>query len=181
VKRIASEQVNASLMAHSSDTVQYDFALADAGHLLDMFDSEKEATLKAGDLPKGTAMLDNAIRRFGVALTFKPSDPNALRGLARAYRRKAEWDQDEKLKAQYWQKAMDALSQIIARDPRAALALYNRACYKNLAGEKVEAVMKDLDEAIQIQDALREFARNDPDFSSIKMTQAFIQAIDKSS
>jgi tetratricopeptide (TPR) repeat protein len=63
--------------------------------------------------------------------------------------------------------AVRAIEQLLARDHRHAVAHFNLACYLALAGEPERAI-DELTLACGLDEAHRDYARDDPDFDSLR-------------
>jgi hypothetical protein len=175
VERIASEQVARELEQRDELTTEMSMDLAKAEGLLDRFDNEKLAlrSMPAGEgeqsgLEVGAELLQQALKTFDLALQRDAMDQRALRGKSRTYRRLAEWIGDSERQREYWQKAMGILSGIIKRQPGAAWARYNRACYRVLSDPESREWRKDLAEAFAIREDLGSVALIDPDLRQVK-------------
>lgn len=68
-------------------------------------------------------------------------------------------------------------SRAIEKDPKYAVAYYNRSCYKCLCKLELSEVLADLEEAIQLDEIYRELARLDQDFASIREQAEFLQLV----
>lgn len=65
------------------------------------------------------------------------------------------------------------LDTVIGRNQKSARALYNRACYRQLAGHKKADVLLDLESAIRNRPLYRNVARLDSDFAGIRTDSDF--------
>lgn len=68
--------------------------------------------------------------------------------------------------------AVRAIEQLLARDHRHATARFNLACYLALAGEAQRAI-DELTLACGLDEACRDFARDEPDFDSLRKEPGF--------
>jgi tetratricopeptide (TPR) repeat protein len=156
-------------MQKNTDAVVY---TKEADALLNEFDADyKKSTHHTG--PEATErgkLLDGALAKYDAALTADPAGEEALRGKARAFRRKANAATDQGKSADavtLWNKAIEILSSILALNNQSAPSYYNRSCYRHLAGQKGDDVLSDLATAIAIAPALKQYAQHDVDFTSL--------------
>ena len=70
----------------------------------------------------------------------------------------------------------DRARELTETEPRYALPLYNLACCEALAGRPGDA-LEHLREAVDMSERLREFARSDSDFDSIREEAAFKELV----
>jgi tetratricopeptide (TPR) repeat protein len=75
-----------------------------------------------------------------------------------------------------FEKAVELLSQILAREPNDVLALYNSACFEARAGRTDEA-LEHLRRAIELEQRAVEYARGDEDFASIREDPRFKELV----
>ena len=68
--------------------------------------------------------------------------------------------------------AVRAIEQLLARDHRHATAHFNLACYLALAGETARAI-DELTLACGLDEACRDFARDEPDFDTLRKEPSF--------
>lgn len=74
--------------------------------------------------------------------------------------------------------AIRTLDEVIEQSPSDGQALYNRACGKAVANYDHDAVQADLERAISIAERYRRYARNDPDFESVRDASWFVQIVE---
>lgn len=109
---------------------------------------------------------DEALLILNDALEIDPVNDAALFVKAKALRAKDNLEE-----------AIQVLNTILSRKPNAPRALYNRACYMNLAGtEKYtkDMVLADLKNAASSHKPYKVYARTDPDFESLFEDKEFI-------
>lgn len=94
---------------------------------------------------------------FEKALQIDPDNEPALIGKAKALRRLKRIDE-----------AISILSQVIKRNPKSERAYYNRACYKNLAGNySKNEILTDLEMAASLFGLYRSYALEDRDLENL--------------
>lgn len=71
-----------------------------------------------------------------------------------------------------WDRAIDVLSAQLAEDPGNANVLYNLACAE-CRGGRLEAALKHLEEAVELEPRFRRNAQADPDLSAIRDDDRF--------
>jgi tetratricopeptide (TPR) repeat protein len=71
-----------------------------------------------------------------------------------------------------FEKAVERLGQVLAREPNDVLSLYNTACFEARLGRTDDA-LEHLRRAIELQERAREYARGDEDFDSIREDPRF--------
>lgn len=149
-------------------------SVKDGDRRLSRFDAEKQTHLAAGNTARLTALLADARRSYEVALKLDPLDTEALMGLAKVARRRAEIPLGDAEAA--WTEAIHYLDKVTQKNPRAARALYNKACYKLLRRSTPESqadALKDLEAAIRLVPGLKSPAATDPDLASVQESPAF--------
>jgi tetratricopeptide (TPR) repeat protein len=100
---------------------------------------------------------DRALIIYDKALIIDPENEPALIGKAKALRRQKKLGE-----------AIDLLSEIIKRNPKAERAYYNRACYKNLSNNhSKEEALADLRTAISLFAWYHDYAQDDKDFMNL--------------
>jgi tetratricopeptide (TPR) repeat protein len=75
-----------------------------------------------------------------------------------------------------FEKAVERLSQVLAREPNDVLSLYNTACFEARLGRTDDA-LEHLRRAIELQERAVEYARGDEDFDSIREDPRFKQLV----
>jgi uncharacterized Ntn-hydrolase superfamily protein len=85
--------------------------------------------------------------------------------------------------ASYWhyergdyEGAIEAIQPALKRAPETALGWFNVACYETLAGRH-DAALEHLRRAVELDDSIREQARADRDFASLRDNEAFKQIV----
>jgi tetratricopeptide (TPR) repeat protein len=73
-------------------------------------------------------------------------------------------------------KAIELLSQILAREPNDVLSLYNTACFEARAGRTDDA-LEHLRRAVELEPRAVEYARGDEDFASVRDDPRFKQLV----
>lgn len=71
-----------------------------------------------------------------------------------------------------FEKAIERLGQVLAREPNDVLSLYNTACFEARLG-RTDAALEHLSRAIELQERAVEYARGDEDFDSIREDPRF--------
>jgi tetratricopeptide (TPR) repeat protein len=171
VERIATSAAKQTMRESARQDSETALALADANLYLNRYDLQGRDLVRQGRPADAESLLKRAEANFDVVLGAEPSNSEALRGKAKIYRRMADRAAPPD-KAKFWDLAIGVLSDMIRRDDRAALAYYNRGCYRALTGKKDEAIA-DLRQAVSILDKLKEAAWADPDFDSIRSDPRF--------
>jgi tetratricopeptide (TPR) repeat protein len=75
-----------------------------------------------------------------------------------------------------FEKAVERLGQVLAREPKNVLALYNTACFENRAGRTDDA-LEHLRRAIELEPRAAEYARGDEDFDSVREDPRFKEIV----
>jgi len=106
-------------------------------------------------------LLDKNIKRakaiYERVLQIDPDNRAAMVGKARVLNREGKVEE-----------AIQLLSEVINKYPKAERAYYLRACYKNeLKKYSKKEVLADLAKAIEISEIYKEYARNDEDFDNL--------------
>ena len=71
-----------------------------------------------------------------------------------------------------FEKAVERLSQVLAREPNDVLALYNTACFEARAGRTDDA-LEHLRRAVELEKRAAHYARGDEDFDSVREDPRF--------
>lgn len=145
----ASDTGDEAKKDHKESLIQLDRALVPIGNLY--LDKEN---------------LGQAERSFNYALEVNPQSAEAKVGLALIKRRQG-----------YLEDAIKFCTDAIKIAPNFAIAYYNRACYKCLSEQPVKEILDDLKKAIELDESLRKYARDDEDFKSIKDSKEFQEII----
>jgi tetratricopeptide (TPR) repeat protein len=66
-----------------------------------------------------------------------------------------------------FEKAVELLGQVLAREPNDVLSLYNSACFEARAGRTDDA-LEHLRRAVELEPRAAEYARGDDDFASVR-------------
>lgn len=143
---------------------------------LTKYDIAKEGDWKQIDEGAAKKLLDVALLKFDAALSRQSDNEMALRDKAKVYRRIAEFEGrkgNATAEKENWNKAIGILTSIINRSPTSSLAHYNLACYLHLSKADLKDVMDNLCKALNIAPTLKENAKSDPDFASIKENPEF--------
>ncbi len=141
--------------------------------------TEFDADCKSSQRPPANeleSLLNKASAKYDAALTAEPANEQALRGKARVCRRQAELAKDQGKStdaANFWKRGIAILSSILDSNDQSAPTYYNRACYKQLSGEKPDEVLADLTRAIGISPELKQYAQNDMDFAALRAAPKF--------
>ncbi|WP_284614768.1 TPR end-of-group domain-containing protein [Aquabacterium humicola] len=177
-EQIATDKADAAVRAARTQSVELTINVKDGDRKLIEFDLRKEQLLAAGGFDEAQRILEQAQQRFKAALEVDADDAEALMGSAKVARRKAELaGQQGRDAAADWTAALRALDAVTSRDPRAARAWYNKACYKALMGKPPAEVVRDAGKAFELLPALKERARTDPDFAGLKTQAEFAAAV----
>lgn len=146
----------------------------DGDRQLYRFDSERDRLIEER---KAAEVLDGAGKSFDIALKIDPLDTEALMGMAKVARRRAELKEREQASGEAdWDLALELLDRITRNNPRAMRAFYNKACYKQIrrrTGTPDEEALRDLKTAIELRPEVKARARSDPDFAAIRNAEAF--------
>lgn len=174
IKQVASDVARETMKQSTRQNIEVTLALKDAAQHLMKYDMQYSALEAQGKASDAEALLKRAAANFDIALGAESTNSEALRGKAKVYRRMADHATDPTEKEKYWEMAIQLLTNIIQRDDKAALAYYNRACYKTLSGNP-DGALDDLEKAVQIYDKLKESAMSDCDFNKIRQSERFRQ------
>jgi tetratricopeptide (TPR) repeat protein len=66
-----------------------------------------------------------------------------------------------------FEKAVELLGQVLAREPNDVLSLYNSACFEARAG-RIDDALEHLRRAVELEPRAAEYARGDDDFASVR-------------
>lgn len=116
--------------------------------------------------------IDEPLRIVDVVLQIKPSHSEALFEKGRILKRLAQVSGKPGDKTLLYE-ALDYALKAAAQTPNRGGPLYNIACYQALLGLGRDEVLKNLKQAIQLNPKLREDARGDDDFVSLKEDPEF--------
>jgi tetratricopeptide (TPR) repeat protein len=75
-----------------------------------------------------------------------------------------------------FEKAVELLGQVLAREPNDVLSLYNSACFEARAGRTDDA-LEHLRRAVELEPRAAEYARGDDDFASVRDDPRFKEII----
>jgi tetratricopeptide (TPR) repeat protein len=171
VEQIAKETAAETAKSFGARNIETALNIKDGERVLAQYALKKDELLDK-DREGAVKILENARKCFDTALQVDPSDTEALMGSANVFRELAEVKLGKDSTA-CWEGALRALDSIIARDPGAAQALYNRACYKSLMDRDVTEVIEDLKAAMDIYPKFGERAKADRSFAKVNQTEQF--------
>jgi tetratricopeptide (TPR) repeat protein len=175
-QQIATETTTEALKNVQTRSVETALNIKDGERVLAQYVVKKGQLFSAGapGYAEASTILDDARKCFDTALQVDPWDAEALMGAANVMRERAEVKKKQGEDPHpYWEAALKSLDKILARDSKAAQALYFRACYKSLMTKRVEEVVPDLQAAIEIYPHFRERARADNSFVDVNQKPAF--------
>lgn len=164
-----AQEVGRSIRARDEDLI---IAIKDGDKALNDY-----SIVPTGDVMRAAATLERAQKHYEIALKRDPLDTEALLGMAKVARRRAQLheSQNESGEAE-WDEALRLLDRITSSNPRAARAFYNKACYKQIrqrrGGPSTEA-MEDLKRALELQPELRARAASDEDLVGLQRLELF--------
>jgi tetratricopeptide (TPR) repeat protein len=75
-----------------------------------------------------------------------------------------------------FEKAVELLGQVLAREPNDVLSLYNSACFEARAGRTDDA-LEHLRRAVELEPRAAEYARGDDDFASVRDDPRFKEIV----
>lgn len=168
-EQIATDKANEAVKAIKTQSVELTINVKDGDRKLANYDFQKDHLFAEEKYDDAAKLLDEPQKCYQAALGIDPVDTEALMGAAKVARRRAELAKlQDRDPDDYWKAAIKALDGITDRDKQSARAFYNKACYKNLMGRPSGEVLKDLKVAIDLSPALKDRARTDPDFATLK-------------
>jgi tetratricopeptide (TPR) repeat protein len=129
---------------------------------LELREKSLSKTIRA-DFLRENDRFEESEKEFSEALRLDPDNDLAVIGLAKVFRRLNRLDQ-----------AVQLLTEFIDRSPSSSRAIYNRACYKLLLGQRSDAI-SDLKRAAQISPDYCEYAKKDQDFASLWSDPEFLR------
>jgi len=139
----------------------YDDALAELDRLLAEVPDHLDALYRKGLILLERGRWAEAEAPFCRIIELDPEQAHVYVHLAWIYRRIASLE-----------KAIETIQRAIELKPSMPIALYNLACYRAVQGQSEQALTL-LGKAIGLAKEYRALARSDPDFESVKGSEAF--------
>lgn len=144
----------------------YDDALAAVAGVLAVAPNHLDALYWKGLIYLDQGKLQDAEGPFRRLVELDPEQAHVYVHLAWIYRRTVSLE-----------RAVEAIQRALQLNPKLPIALYNLACYRAVQGQSDQA-LKLLEEAVSVSKEYRKLARTDPDFDSVRQTEAFRKLIE---
>lgn len=177
VEQISTDKVQEAARSFKARDEELVINIKEGDRMLYRFDIEKDKLFAEKNTARASELLEGATRSFEIALRMDPLDAEALMGLAKAARRRAEVKELAGASPEAdWILALQFLDRITGNNPRAARAFYNKACYRQIRQKGKELAAdsaRDLTTAFELQPALKQRAASDPDFAAVRDTESF--------
>jgi hypothetical protein len=178
VEQISTDKANEATRTLKGRDDELVISLKDGDRQVYRFDSEREKLIEQN---KATALLDGARKSYEIAVQIEPNATEGFMGLAKVARRRAELNERKGMSGEAdWNEALELLDRVTSRNPRAARAYYNKACYKQArrkASVPDAEALRDLRSAIELQSRFKHKALVESDFEAIRDSEAFKAAV----